>query len=87
MSHYKYLIVGGGMTADSAVRAIRKIDPDGSIALISAEPVAPYNRPPLSKSLGQGKQNSKASGARLKAAEWSFIWDARLSRSIPRTRV
>jgi 3-phenylpropionate/trans-cinnamate dioxygenase ferredoxin reductase component len=55
MSHYKYLIVGGGMTADSAVRAIRKIDPDGSMALISAEPVAPYNRPPLSKKLWMGK--------------------------------
>src|SRR5688572_12326777 len=54
MSHYKYLIVGGGMTADSAIRAIRKIDPDGSVALISAEPVAPYNRPPLSKKLWTG---------------------------------
>lgn len=55
MSHYKYLIVGGGMTSDSAVRAIRKIDPNGSIALISAEPVPPYNRPPLSKKLWKGK--------------------------------
>jgi NADPH-dependent 2,4-dienoyl-CoA reductase/sulfur reductase-like enzyme len=54
MSHYKYLMIGGGMTADSAVRAIRKIDTDGSIALISAEPVAPYNRPPLSKKLWAG---------------------------------
>ena len=43
------------MTADSAVRAIRKIDTDGSIALISAEPVVPYNRPPLSKKLWGGK--------------------------------
>lgn len=55
MSHHKYLIVGGGMSADSAVRAIRKIDPDGSLALISAEPEAPYNRPPLSKKLWSGK--------------------------------
>jgi NADPH-dependent 2,4-dienoyl-CoA reductase/sulfur reductase-like enzyme len=54
MPHYKYLIVGGGMTADSAVRAIRKIDGEGSIALISAELVAPYNRPPLSKKLWTG---------------------------------
>ena len=55
MSHHKYLIIGGGMTADSAVCAIRQIDPDGSIALISTEPVAPYNRPPLSKKLWTGK--------------------------------
>lgn len=55
MSHHKYLIVGGGMTADSAVRAIRKIDSDGSIALISSESSPPYNRPPLSKKLWKGK--------------------------------
>ena len=54
MSHYKYLIVGGGMTADSAVRAIRKLDGEGPIAMISAESVAPYNRPPLSKKLWTG---------------------------------
>jgi hypothetical protein len=37
MPHYKYLIVGGGMTADAAARAFRKRDPNGSIGLISAE--------------------------------------------------
>lgn len=51
MQHYKYLIVGGGMTADSAIRGIRKIDQDGSIAMICDEPDPPYDRPPLSKSL------------------------------------
>ena len=55
MSHYKYLIVGGGMTADAAARAIRKIDPDGSAGLISMEPVPPYDRPPLSKKLWKGQ--------------------------------
>lgn len=55
MPHYKYLIIGGGMTADSAVKAIREIDSHGSIGLISAEPFPPYNRPPLSKKLWKGK--------------------------------
>lgn len=54
MSYYKYLIVGGGMTGDAAVRGIREIDAEGSIGLISAEPNPPYNRPPLSKGLWQG---------------------------------
>ncbi|MGH9395888.1 MAG: NAD(P)/FAD-dependent oxidoreductase [Terriglobia bacterium] len=54
MPHSKYLIVGGGMTADSAVQGIRQVDPSGSIGLISAEPHAPYNRPPLSKGLWKG---------------------------------
>ena len=55
MKQYKYLIVGGGMTADSAVRGIRKIDSSGSIAMICDENDPPYDRPPLSKSLWQGK--------------------------------
>jgi len=55
MNRSKYLIVGGGMTADAAVRGIRKIDADGSIAMICDERDPPYNRPPLSKSLWKDK--------------------------------
>lgn len=55
MKHQKYLIVGGGMAADSAVRGIRKIDPNGAIAMICAERDPPYDRPPLSKSLWKDK--------------------------------
>jgi NADPH-dependent 2,4-dienoyl-CoA reductase/sulfur reductase-like enzyme len=43
------------MTADAAVRGIRQSDPSGTIGLISAEPDAPYNRPPLTKGLWKGK--------------------------------
>ncbi len=59
MSHYQYLIIGGGMTADAAVRGIRAIDPNGSIGLISAELHPPYKRPPLSKGLWLGKPMEK----------------------------
>ncbi len=55
MLEYHYLILGGGMTADAAVRGIREVDPTGSIGLIGAEPHLPYNRPPLSKKLWKGK--------------------------------
>jgi 3-phenylpropionate/trans-cinnamate dioxygenase ferredoxin reductase component len=51
---YKYLIIGGGMTADAAARAIRETDPAGTIGIISADPHPPYNRPPLSKGLWKG---------------------------------
>lgn len=53
--HYTYLIVGGGMAADAAVRGIREVDPNRDIGLISTEPDPPYKRPPLSKKLWQGK--------------------------------
>jgi NADPH-dependent 2,4-dienoyl-CoA reductase/sulfur reductase-like enzyme len=55
---YTYLIVGGGMTADSACRGIRDHDSAGSIGLFGAEDHEPYVRPPLSKALWSGKDES-----------------------------
>src|SRR3989475_784009 len=55
MPPYDYLIVGGGMTADAAAQAIRAVDANGRIGLLSAEPHPPYNRPPLSKALWKGE--------------------------------
>jgi 3-phenylpropionate/trans-cinnamate dioxygenase ferredoxin reductase component len=55
MPHYHYLIVGGGMTADAAIRGIREADSSGSIGLVGAETERPYNRPPLSKGLWKDK--------------------------------
>jgi len=55
MFNYKYLIIGGGMTADAAARGIRELDPGGSIGLVSMESNPPYNRPPLTKGLWKGK--------------------------------
>ncbi len=54
MEIYTYLIIGGGMTADAAVRGIREVDPNGSIAIVGAELDPPYDRPPLSKGLWKG---------------------------------
>jgi 3-phenylpropionate/trans-cinnamate dioxygenase ferredoxin reductase component len=59
MHQHKYLIVGGGMTADAALRGIREIDRYGSIALVSADQHRPYKRPPLSKGLWKGKAESE----------------------------
>ncbi|HET8984921.1 MAG TPA: NAD(P)/FAD-dependent oxidoreductase, partial [Trueperaceae bacterium] len=51
---FRYLIIGGGMTADAAAKAIRATDATGSIGLVSSEADAPYKRPPLSKGLWSG---------------------------------
>lgn len=58
MSDYRYLIVGGGLTADAACKGIRSMDAEGSIGLIGDEPDPPYLRPPLSKGLWLGKDES-----------------------------
>ena len=55
MPDYLYLIIGGGMTAAAALSSIRKLDPDGTIGLISSEKQPPYDRPPLSKGLWKGR--------------------------------
>ena len=54
MPSYKYVIVGGGMTGDAAVKGIREVDAEGTIALIGSEPHRPYKRPPLTKALWKG---------------------------------
>lgn len=59
MKHYKYLIIGGGLTADAATRGIREMDEEGSIGLISMEPDPPYMRPNLSKGLWKGRPVEK----------------------------
>jgi NADPH-dependent 2,4-dienoyl-CoA reductase/sulfur reductase-like enzyme len=51
MKQYRYLIIGGGMTAAAALEGIREVDAVGSIGLLTADTHPPYNRPPLSKSL------------------------------------
>jgi 3-phenylpropionate/trans-cinnamate dioxygenase ferredoxin reductase component len=55
MPHYKYLIIGSGMTGDAAIGGIRQVDKDGAIGVIGIETDPPYNRPPLSKALWKGK--------------------------------
>ena len=59
MESYRYLIVGGGMTADAACRGIRGRDSDGTVGVVSAEAHAPYARPPLSKALWNGGDEKK----------------------------
>ncbi len=53
---YRYVIVGGALTAASAIKGIREHDRDGSILLIGNEPYLPYHRPPLTKELWFGKK-------------------------------
>lgn len=60
MTHYDYLIIGGGMTAATAVSGIREHDKTGSIGIIAAEQGLPYDRPPLSKQLWSGRKTLDA---------------------------
>jgi 3-phenylpropionate/trans-cinnamate dioxygenase ferredoxin reductase subunit len=77
VTSYRYLIIGGGMTADAAARAIRETDSTGSIGIISSEQHPPYARPPLSKALWKGEPED----AIWKHTENAGV-DLRLSRRV-----
>ena len=55
----RYVIVGGGLTAARAVEGIREHDREGAITVVSAEDHLPYERPPLSKDVLQGKADAE----------------------------
>lgn len=59
MKHYRYLIIGAGMSADAAARGILELDTTGSIGIIGAENDPPYTRPYLSKALWKGRPFEK----------------------------
>ncbi len=82
MDDSRYLIVGGGMTGHAAAAAIREADPDGGIAMLSAEPDRPYARPPLSKGLWLGKPEEQVflpevPGLALRAGSRAVALDVR----------
>jgi 3-phenylpropionate/trans-cinnamate dioxygenase ferredoxin reductase subunit len=56
----RYVIVGGGLAATSAIEGIRELDKDGEIVLLAAERELPYNRPPLSKGYLAGREQGES---------------------------
>lgn len=71
MPDHRYLIIGGGMTADAAAHGIRELDTTGTIGILAAEKDPPYSRPPLTKALWKGDKlesvwrGTKETGATL----------------------
>ena len=58
MEHvHDYLIVGAGMAADAAAKAIREADATANIGIVGDETQPPYQRPPLSKALWKGDKS------------------------------
>lgn len=53
-TQFDYAIVGGGITALNAIMGIREHDAEGSIIMISAEELTPYDRTHVSKALLEG---------------------------------
>lgn len=54
MSAARYALVGGGVAAAATAAGLRRRGFEGELLLITAEPYAPYERPPLSKEVLAG---------------------------------
>ena len=74
---YQYVIVGAGLAGVSAIQGIRERDAEGPILLVGAEAHLPYDRPPLSKKLWNGKK--KPEDIVLHPADWYLAQGAELA--------
>ena len=54
-----HVLVGGGLAAAKAAETLRSEGFDGAIHLVAAEPVRPYERPPLSKGVLTGSDDEE----------------------------
>jgi Uncharacterized NAD(FAD)-dependent dehydrogenases len=51
-----FLLIGGGLASTTAAKSLREEEAEGTIVILSAEPLLPYHRPPLTKNYLLGKQ-------------------------------
>src|SRR5580692_4384736 len=54
------VIVGGGHAGGSAAAFLRQFEYDGPITILGEEPIAPYQRPPLSKAWLKGEADAES---------------------------
>ncbi|KAL1240810.1 Apoptosis-inducing factor 1 [Trichinella spiralis] len=68
-SQVRYLLVGGGTASFSAARAIRGLDEEARVLIVTDESYIPYMRPPLSKELWF--DNDRTLARRLRFKQWN----------------
>ena len=79
------LIVGGGLAGQRSAEALRRGGHDGPLRMVCGEPLAPYDRPPLSKELLAGDRS--AAELRLRGDDWYAEHDVELLLGVRATGV
>jgi 3-phenylpropionate/trans-cinnamate dioxygenase ferredoxin reductase component len=69
MESCRYLIIGGGLAVDAAVRGVRELDAKASIRVVSDEDDPTYDRPALSKALWNSAGAELRLGTRIVALD------------------
>ena len=54
INRYKYLIIGNSAGGIGAAEAIREVDSQGTLAIVSDEPYPAYSRPLIAEYLAEG---------------------------------
>src|SRR6202166_2465449 len=85
MSDAGVIIVGAGHGGGTAAALLRQYGYEGPIGLIGDEPIAPYQRPPLSKAWLKGEAD--ADTLMLKPATYYAEHDVDLRLATPATRI
>ena len=73
------VIVGGGHAGGSAAAFLRQYGYEGPITVIGEEPIAPYQRPPLSKAWLKGEADAETLALRPDSFYAEQAIDLRLS--------
>lgn len=81
----KVVILGAGHAGGSAAGFLRQYGFEGPIVLVGDEPLAPYQRPPLSKAWLKGEAN--AEDLMLKEDDWYAESNIRLLLGVTATRI
>ncbi|MFA6294914.1 MAG: NAD(P)/FAD-dependent oxidoreductase [Candidatus Paceibacterota bacterium] len=72
LTHYKYLIIGGGIAGTTAAETIRQYDKDGTLAILSNESYRLYSRIVISKPEFYEKEGAPST-LFLKKPEWYLV--------------
>ncbi|WP_420113629.1 NAD(P)/FAD-dependent oxidoreductase [Pseudactinotalea sp.] len=79
----RIVVIGAGLTAANAVETLREEGYTGELTVIGAEPVLPYERPPLSKDVLQGNSEFDV----LHDARWYGERDVRVITGTEATEI
>ena len=79
------VIAGGGLAAQRCCEALRARGYEGALQMVCAEPVAPYNRPPLSKQVLFGERETGELA--LRPADWHAEHDVELRLGLRAVRL
>ena len=83
MTESGIVVVGAGLGGLRTVETLRRLGHTGAITLVGAEVHAPYDRPPLTKTVLRGERDSTALREELDSLEVGLVLGRTATRIVP----